>query len=142
MCAMYLEYNIIYLLVLCTCRCIPRCTCRFSTRRRVRIFFYFLLWTPRVRPCAGRVRVGAVYFACVCAYILFFNIIIFIYIYLYKPICACVGEFFVLIFENVCGVGGSATPGCSAERLENLEKHPHRRALTASPAKNRRKSRI
>ena len=75
------------------------------------------------------------FFACVCAYILFCNIIIFIYIYLYKPICACVGEFFVLIFENVCGVGGSATPGCPAERLENLEKYPHRRTLTASPAK-------
>ena len=63
-CVMCLEYNIIYLLVLCTCRCIPRCTCRFSTRRRVRIFFYFLLWTPRGRPCTGRVRVGAIYFAC------------------------------------------------------------------------------
>lgn len=31
-----------------------------------------------------------------------------------------------MIFENVCGVGGSATPRCSAERLENLEKYPHR----------------
>ena len=74
-----------------------------------------------------------------CAYILFFNIIIFIYIYLYKPICACVGEFFVLIFENMGGVGGSATPRCSAERLENLEKYPHRRTLTASPPKTAEK---
>ena len=71
-CAMCLEYNIIYLLVLCTCRCIPRSTCRFSARMCVRIFFYFLLWTPRGSPCAGRVRVGTVYFACVCAYILFY----------------------------------------------------------------------
>lgn len=60
-----------YSLVLCTCRCIPRSTCGFSTRMCVRIFFYFLLWTPRVRPCAGRVRVGAIYFACVCVYIIF-----------------------------------------------------------------------
>lgn len=37
-----------------------------------------------------------------------------------------------MIFENVCGVGGSATPGCSAERLENLEKYPHRR-IDAAP---------
>ena len=141
-CNIILFIYLYYSLVLCTCRYIPRSTCRFSTRRRVRIFFYFLLWTPRVRPCAGRVRVGAIYSACVCAYILFFNIIIFIYIYLYNPICACVGEFFVLIFENVCDVGGSATPGCTADRLENLEKHPHRHTLTASPTKNRRKSRI
>lgn len=31
-----------------------------------------------------------------------------------------------MIFENMGGVGGSATPGCAAERLENLEKYPHR----------------
>lgn len=59
-CAMYLEYNIIYLLVLCTCRCIPRSICRFSARRRARIFFIFTMDTA----CAsvrGLVRVGVYY---------------------------------------------------------------------------------
>ena len=108
-----------------------------SVRVCVCAYFFIFYYGHRVGVRAGRVRVGAVHFACVCAYILFFNIIIFIYIYLYKPICACVGEFFVLIFENVGVVGGSATPGCSAERLENLEKYPHRRIDAASPTKNR-----
>lgn len=70
-CAMYLEYNIIYLLVLCTCRCIPRCTCRFSTRRRVRIFFYFLLWTPRARPCKAGARRRCLFRVRMCVYIIF-----------------------------------------------------------------------
>ena len=36
-------------------------------------------------------------------------------------------------------MGGSATPGCAAERLENLEKYPRRHTLTASPAKTAEK---
>ena len=47
--------------------------------------------------------------------------------------------FFIWIFENMGGVGGSATPGCSAERLENLEKYPRRHTLTASPPKTAEK---
>lgn len=101
---------------------------------RVGVCAYFLFFTmDTARASAqGLVRVGVYY------------LIIYIIYYLYKLIYMVL--FAITLrektFINIGGVGGSATPGCAAERIENLEKCPHRRILTASPTKNRRKSRI
>lgn len=53
-CAMYLKYY--YLFFTCTMYYVLLSICHLRARGQVRIFFYFLLWTPRVRD---RAQVGA-----------------------------------------------------------------------------------
>ena len=69
------------------------------------------------------------------AYVRIYYFLILLFIYMPKRKT----EFSEGSCYNLVGVGGSATTGCSAERLENLEKYPHRRTLTASPTKTAEK---
>ena len=76
-CAMYLEYNIIYFTctmyyVLCTAKYMP-----FACAWACAHIFYFFTMDTAWASVRRLVRVGAIYFACVCVYILFFNIIIY-----------------------------------------------------------------